>query len=171
VDRLEKRQLVETLNGEFNKANLVVVARHSGLTVAEMTNLRVKIRAAGASFKVTKNSLTRIALKDTQHAGLADLFDGPTAIAYSADPVAAAKVIVEFAKTNEKMSVLGAGLSGKILKEAEVKALATLPSLDELRSKLLGLFMAPATKVASVLGAPATKVARVLKAYAEKGNE
>ena len=170
MDRLQKKQLVETLNGEFNKCALLVVTRQKGLTVAEMTSLRVKIRQAGASFKVTKNSLTKIALKDTQHAGLSDFFEGPTAIAYSEDPVAAAKVVVEFAKTNDKLQVIAAGLSGNMLNESNVKALAALPSLDELRSQLLSIFLAPATKIARVLAAPGTQVARVLSAYAEKGN-
>ncbi|MDP3532454.1 MAG: 50S ribosomal protein L10 [Alphaproteobacteria bacterium] len=170
MDRLQKKQLVETLSGEFKKCPLLVVTRQTGLTVAEVTALRVKVRQAGAFFKVTKNSLTKIALKDTQHADLSDFFQGPTAIAFSEDPIAAAKVIVEFAKTNDKIKVVAAGLSGKMLDEASVKALAALPSLDELRSKLLGLILAPATKIVGVLNAPGTQVARVLSAYAEKGN-
>lgn len=170
MDRLQKRELVETLKGEFNRCPLVVVTRQTGLSVAEITDLRVRAKNAGASFKVAKNSLAKIALKETQHVELSDHFVGPTAIAYSQDPIAAAKAVVEFAKTNDKLKVVAAGLSGKILSESDVKALASLPSLDELRSKLLGILLAPATKVAGVLSAPGTQVARVFKAYAEKGN-
>lgn len=169
MDRLAKKQWVESMNSAFNETALVVVAKHEGLTVAEVSDLRVQVRAAGASFKVTKNKLARLALKETQHEGLTDYFDGPTAVAYSQDPVAAAKVIAKFAKGNDKISILAGGLSGQILSDKEIKALAELPSLDELRSKLLGLFLAPQTKVATLMNAPATQLARVISAYAAKG--
>lgn len=168
MDRLAKKEWVSSMNSAFNSNDLVVVAKHEGLTVAEATDLRVQIRGAGASFKVTKNRLARLALKGTPHEGLTDYFDGPTAVAYSQDPVAAAKVIAKFAKENEKLSILAGCMSGQVLSIADVKALAELPSLDELRSKLLGLFLAPQTKLASLLNAPATQLARVVSAFASK---
>lgn len=169
MDRNQKKQLVEQLHGSFAETGLVVVTHYIGLTVAEMTALRGKMSAAGASFKVTKNRLTRLALKDTAFDTLADLFKGPTAIAYSKDPVAAAKVAVEFAKTNEKLVILGGALGSKVLGVEGVKALATLPSLDELRAKILGMVQTPATRIAGVLQAPAGQLARVLKAKADQG--
>jgi len=146
----------------------VVVTHQSGLTVAESSDLRRKMTEAGASFKVTKNRLTRRALEGTRFSGIAPMFTGPTAIAYSTDPVAAAKVAVEFAKKNDKLVILGAGFGEDVLDVGDVRALAALPSLDELRGKLIGLLQAPATKVASVLQAPAGQLARVLSAYGSK---
>ncbi|TAN56186.1 MAG: 50S ribosomal protein L10 [Rhodospirillales bacterium] len=169
MDRNQKKQLVEHLHGAFAETGLVVVTHYMGLTVAEMTALRSKMRAAGASFKVTKNRLTRLALKDTAYDALADLFKGPTAIAYSKDPVAAAKIAVEYAKANEKLVILGGALGTKVLGVDGVKALATLPSLDELRAKIVGMVQTPATRVAGVLQAPAGQLARVLNAKAEQG--
>ena len=169
VDRTEKEKLVASLNHVLSDAVSVVVTRQSGLTVAESTGLRRRMREAGAGFKVTKNRLARLALKGTPFEALSPMFTGPTAIAYSRDPVAAAKVAVEFANANEKLVIVGGALGTKALDLEGVKALATLPSLDELRGKIIGLLMAPATKVATVLQAPAGQLARVLKARAEKG--
>jgi large subunit ribosomal protein L10 len=168
VDRTQKKEWVGSLHGTLEGAGLVVVTHYSGLTVAEMTALRAKMRAAGASFKVTKNRLTKLALEGTAYENIADLFTGPTAIAFSADPVAAAKVTAEFAKTNDKLKILGGSLGGERLGEDGVKALATLPSLDELRAKLIGMISTPATRIAGVLQAPAGQLARVLKAKADK---
>jgi len=147
------------------------VTHQSGLTVAESTDLRRKMLAEGANFKVTKNRLAKLALAGTPYEGLADLFEGPTAIAWSSDPVAAAKVAVGFAKDNEKLTVIG-GAMGELRLDADgIKALATLPSLDELRAKLVGMLNTPATRIAGVLQAPAGQVARVLGAYAQQGDE
>lgn len=167
MDRSGKQELVTALNARLRTAGLVVVTRQMGLTVAEVTDLRVKMRNAGASFKVTKNRLARLALEGTAYEHLNGLFTGPTAIAYSVDPVAAAKVVVAFAKNNEKLSIVGGSLPGTVLDTAGVTALATLPSLDELRGKIIGLIQAPATKVAGVLAAPAGQLARVFAAYAD----
>ena len=169
MDRTEKQNLVASLKGTFEGANLVVITRQSGLTVAESTQLRRQIREAGASFKVTKNRLARLALEGTKFAELAPMFTGPTAIAVSQDPVAAAKVVVNFAKANEKLVLVGGALDGKVLDINAVKSLAALPSLDELRAQLVGMLQTPATRIARVLNAPAGQVARVLAAYAEKG--
>jgi Ribosomal protein L10 len=168
VDRTQKKEWIGALHGTFGDAGLVVVAHYSGLTVAEMTDLRVKMRAAGASFKVTKNRLTKLALQGTAYESIADLFVGPTAVAFSKDPVAAAKVAADFAKTNDKLKILGGSLGGQTLDIDGVKALATLPSLDELRGKLIGMISTPATRIAGVLQAPAGQVARVIGAYAKK---
>lgn len=169
MDRTEKENLVASLKGLFEGANLVVITRQSGLTVAESTKLRHQMREAGASFKVTKNRLARLALEGTKFAELAPMFTGPTAVATSTDPVAAAKVAVTFAKENEKLVLVGGALDGKVLGVEDVKSLASLPSLDELRARLVGMLQTPATRIARVLNAPAGQVARVLAAYAEKG--
>ncbi len=169
MDRTQKQNLVASLKVLFEGVNLVVITRQSGLTVAESTKLRRQIREAGASFKVAKNRLARLALEGTKFAELGPMFTGPTAIAASQDPVAAAKVIVDFAKTNEKLVVVGGSLDGQALDVDAVKSLAALPSLDELRAKLVGMLQTPATRVARVLNAPAGQVARVIAAYAEKG--
>lgn len=150
---------------------MVVVTHYSGLTVSEMGDLRDRMRETGAKFRVTKNRLTRLALKDTKFEALSDMFIGPTAIAYSDDPVAAAKASVEFAKENDKLIVLGGALGEEMLDASGVKALASLPSLDELRGKLVGLLVSPATKVAQVLQAPGGQVARVIGAYSAQGEE
>ncbi len=168
VDRNQKTELVATLHERFTDAGLVVVAHNQGLTVAEITDLRTKVRKAGASFKVTKNRLTRLALAGTKFEPISSLFTGPTTISYSADPVAAAKVMVDFAKSNDKLVILGAGLGSNVLNAEGVKALATLPSLDELRGKILGMLQTPATRIAGVLQAPGGNIARVLSAYAKK---
>jgi large subunit ribosomal protein L10 len=169
VDRSQKEQLVASLKQVFEETTLVVVTHQVGLSVAEMTDLRRRMRDAGASYKVTKNRLARLALEGTKCNGIADLFKGPTAIAYSSDPVAAAKVAVGFAKSNEKLLVLGGVMGHQTLDSDAVKALAELPSLDELRASLVGLLGTPATRVAQVLQAPAGQVARVINAYAQQG--
>jgi large subunit ribosomal protein L10 len=169
VDRAQKKQLVDTLHAALSDSACVVITHQSGLTVAEVTGLRRQMRDAGASFKVTKNRLARLALQGTQFEPLSPMFTGPTAIAFSRDPVAAAKVVVEFANRNEKLTIVGGALGSQTLNPEGVKALATLPSLDELRARLVGLLQTPATRVASVLQAPGSQLARVLSAYAKKG--
>ena len=168
MDRSQKADAVAQLNAVFNEAGVVVVTRNLGLTVAQSTDLRLKMRDVGASYKVAKNRLAKIALKDTAYEGMGDMLTGPTAIGYSTDPVAAAKAAVDFAKTNDKLEIVGGAMGGQVLDEAGIKALAALPSLDELRAKLVGLVNAPATKVVQVVNAPAAKLARVFGAYAAK---
>lgn len=168
MDRARKEAVVAELNGSFADATLVVVTQQSGMTVAESTDLRRRMREAGAGYKVTKNRLAKLALAGTPYEQIDDLFEGPTAIAFSSDPVAAARVAVDFAKTNEKLVVVGGAMGATKLDEAGVKALASLPSLDELRGKLVGLLNTPATRVAGVLQAPAGQLARVVGAYANK---
>jgi len=165
VNRTEKEELVAEMREVFANSSTVVVSHYSGLTVAQMEELRGKMREAGAGFKVTKNRLTRLALADSKFEGLSDLMTGPTAIAYSEDPVAAAKATMEFAKKNEKLIVLGGSMDENLLDQAGVKALASMPSLDELRGKLVGLLQAPAQKLAAVTQAPAGQLARVFGAY------
>ncbi|MFP3944833.1 MAG: 50S ribosomal protein L10 [Alphaproteobacteria bacterium] len=168
MNRAEKASLVDTLRGVFTSANVVVVTHYSGLSVAEMTALRAQMAEAGASFKVTKNRLAKIALEGTEKQVLTDYFTGPTAIAVSDDPVAAPKVAVEFARKNGKLVILG-GLMEETLLDAEgVKALAALPSLDELRARIAGMVNEPARRVAGVLQAPAGQLARVFGAYGAK---
>ena len=166
MERAQKVEIVASLHEIFANAGLVVVAHQKGLTVAEAVALRRKMGEAGATYRVIKNRLARLALEDTPYSGLSDLFTGPTAIAFSDDPVAAAKVVVDYAKGNEKLIVIGGGLGEDTLDADRVKALASLPSLDELRGKIVGLVCAPATKVAAVLQAPGGQLARVLGAYA-----
>jgi len=168
VDRADKKELVATLNAVFKGANVVVVAHYSGLTVVQMQTLRRQMKQAGASVKVSKNRLAKIALEGTDVASIGSLLKGPTVIATSNDPVAAPKVAVDFAKANEKFVILGGSMGKTVLNVDSVKALAALPSLDELRGKLVGLLMAPATKIAQLTTAPAAKVARVVQAYASK---
>lgn len=168
MNRTEKSQLIDTLHATFDGAASVVIAHQVGLTVVESSALRGKMRENGASFKVTKNRIAKLALKDTAYEGLADHFTGPTAIGTSSDPVAAAKTLVEFAKGNNKLTIVGGAIGGQMLDKAGVEALATLPSLDELRAKMVGLIQAPATKVARVVQAPAAQLARVVKAKSEQ---
>jgi len=168
VDRAEKSQLIDTLATVFQDTGVIVVAHYSGLTVAQMTALRGKMREAGGGVRVAKNRLVKLALKGTDAESISDLFEGPTVVAFSKDPVAAAKVAVDFAKVNEKLVIRGGVMGATALDADGIKALATLPSLDELRGKLVGLISSPATKVARVLNAPASQLARVLSAYAEK---
>jgi len=168
VNRNEKAELIETLQSTLSEATAVVVTHQTGLTVAESSDLRGRMREAGAGFKVTKNRLTKIALQGTKYEDITDLFTGPTAMGTSADPVSAAKTLVAFAKENDKLTIVGGSLDGKMLDKAGVEALATLPSLDELRATLVGLLNAPATKVARVAQAPAAKLARVIQARADQ---
>ncbi|HEX7874925.1 MAG TPA: 50S ribosomal protein L10 [Sphingobium sp.] len=168
MDRNEKAGLVSALNASLGEVGVVVVTRNLGMTVAQSTDLRQKMRAAGASYKVTKNRLTKIAIEGTDYVGIADYLTGPVGLATSADPVTAAKIAVEFAKTNDKLEIVGGGMGTQVLDADGIKALAALPSLDELRGKLVGLLVAPATKLATVTQAPAAKLARVFNAYAEK---
>jgi large subunit ribosomal protein L10 len=167
VDRAQKQQLVESLQQDLADVACVVVTHQSGLSVAEVTQLRQQIRGAGASFRVTKNRLAKRALAGTAFEPLLSFFTGPTAIAFSRDPVAAAKVVVEYANRNDKLTIIGGGLAGQQIDAAGIKELARLPSLDELRGRLIGLIQAPATGLARVLQAPAGQVARVFAAYAE----
>ena len=168
VDRAEKREAVSTLNSVFSDAEVVVVAHYKGLTVSEMTDLRVKSKEIGATLKVAKNRLAKLALQGTDVEHISDLFQGPTVIAYSEDPVAAPKVVSDYAKQNDKLVILGGALGATNLDVDGVKALADLPSLDELRARLVGMISTPATRIAQVVNAPAGQVARVLSAYAEK---
>ena len=164
MDRAEKESMVASLHQTFEDVSIVVVTHYSGLTVAEMGELRDQMREAGTVFKVTKNRLTRRALEGTKYQSLEEMFTGPTAIAYSEDPVAAAKAAVNFSKTNNKLIVLGGALGDEQLDVNAVKSLASLPSLEELRAKIAGMISTPATRIAVVLQAPAGQVARVLGA-------
>lgn len=157
MNREEKAQLLSELNELFSGAEIVVVSHYKGLTVEEVSELRNNIRKAGAGFRVTKNRITRLALKGTKFENLADLFKGPTAIAFANDPVSACKACVEFAKTNEKLIVVGGAMGTGVLSVAEINKLATIPSMDELRAKIIGL-----------LQAPGSQLARVTKVYSEK---
>ena len=168
MDRAAKKHAVEELNGLFKTTGVAVVAHYSGLTVVQMQNLRSQMKQAGASVKVSKNRLAKIALDGTDIVGIGSLLKGPTVIATSDDPVAAPKVAVDFAKANEKFVILGGSMGQTVLNVDSVKALASLPSLDELRAKILGLLVAPATKIAQLSTAPAAKLARVVQAYASK---
>ncbi len=171
MDREGKREFVAGLAQVFAETSMVVVTRNQGLTVAEVTDLRRRMRAAGAEFKVTKNRLTALALDGSAFDGIKPLLKGTTALAWSKDPVAVAKTVVDYAKTNEKLELVGGALGARTLDAAGVKALAELPSLDQLRGKILGLLQAPATKIAGVLQAPAGQLARVFGAYAKTGEE
>jgi large subunit ribosomal protein L10 len=168
VNRDAKARQIDALSRTLAATTLVVVTRQSGLTVSEVGDLRRKMRAASAGYKVMKNRLARIALKGTKFEACAPLFVGPTAVAVSLDPVAAAKVAVAYARENEKLKVVGGSLGGQLLDARGIEALATLPSLDALRARLLGLLMTPATRIAQVLQAPGGQIARVLKAKAKK---
>ena len=168
MERAEKTVAVAALNQVFKGAGTVVVAQYTGMTVADMTSLRGKMRAAGGGVKVAKNRLVKLALQGTDVAHISDLFKGPTVIAYSSDPVAAAKVSVDFAKSNEKLVILGGAFGQTNLNPDGVKALASMPSLDELRAKLVGMIVTPATRIAQIVAAPAAQVARVVGAYARK---
>jgi large subunit ribosomal protein L10 len=169
VERAAKKQAIEDLNGVFKGTSVAIVAHYSGLTVAQMQKLRTQMKQAGASVKVSKNRLAKIALEGTDIVAIGPLLKGPTVIATSKDPVAAPKVAVEFAKTNEQFVILGGSMGKTVLNVDSVKALASLPSLDELRAKLIGLLVAPATKIAQLTTAPAAKLARVVQAHASKG--
>jgi len=167
VDRSRKEELVAELHRKLEETTLLVVTHQNGLTVREVTDLRRNMRAEGASFHVTKNRLAKIALKGTKFEPLNDAFSGPTAVAVSADPVAAAKVACDFAKNNDKLTIVAGALDDKLLDVEGVQALAKLPSLDELRGQIVGLLQAPAGKIVGVLSAPAGQLARVFGAYGE----
>ena len=168
MDRTEKRAFVASLAAVFAETSMVVVTQNNGLNVADVTNLRRRMRDAGATYKVAKNRLALLALDGTRFDGIAPMLKGPIALAWARDPVAVAKVAVEFARTNEKFVVLGGALGSQMLDASGVKALSELPSLDALRANLLGLIAAPATRIASILQAPGGQIARVLAAYARK---
>ena len=168
MDRTEKREFVASLATVFAETSMVVVTRNDGLTVAEVTDLRRKMRAEGVTFKVAKNRLANLALDGTRFDGIKPMLKGPTALAWSKDPVAAAKVAVEFAKTNEKFVVIGGALGTQALDASGIKALAELPSLETLRARLVGMIQTPATRIAGVIQAPAGNLARVFGAYARK---
>ena len=168
MERAEKREFVTELSEVFKASGSVVVAHYAGVTVAQMNDFRSKMRAAGGTVKVAKNRLAKIALQGTEAEGMSDLFKGQTLIAYSNDPITAPKVVVDFAKTNDKLVVIGGSMGTTTLNAEGVKSLATLPSLDELRAKLLGMIQTPATRIAGVVQAPAAQLARVFAAYAKK---
>jgi large subunit ribosomal protein L10 len=168
VDRAEKRELVTNLNDAFKGAGSVVVAHYAGITVAQMNDLRSRMRAAGGTVKVAKNRLAKIALQGTESETMIDLFKGQTLIAYSEDPVAAPKVASDFAKGNDRLVILGGAMGPTALDAEGVKALATMPSLDELRARIVGMIQTPATRIAAVVQAPAGQLARVFGAYARK---
>jgi large subunit ribosomal protein L10 len=168
MDRAQKAEAVAELKQTFSEVGVVVVTRNLGLTVAQSTQLRTKMREAGATYKVSKNKLAKIALDGTDYLSLGDMLTGPVGLASSIDPVAAAKVVVDFAKTNDKLEIVGGAMGATALNVDGVKALATLPSLDELRGKIVGLLQAPASKLASLTQAPAAQLARVFGAYASK---
>jgi large subunit ribosomal protein L10 len=168
LERAEKRDVVTALHDVIAKTGVVVVAHYAGLTVAQMTRLRSDMRSAGGQVKVAKNRLVKLALEGTDAKGIADLLKGPTCLAYSADPIAAPKVAVKFAKANEKFVILGGAMGATVLDAKGVNSLADLPSLDELRGKLIGLIQAPASKIARILNEPGAQLARVFAAYGSK---
>ena len=169
MDRAAKRELVTSLHDVFKDTGVVVVAHNTGLVAAQSAELRKRVKEAGGSVKVAKNNLVKLALKDTKAEGVTDLLKGPTILAYSKDPIAAARVAVKYAKENDKLVILGGAMGASILDANAVKALAELPSLDELRAKLIGLLNAPATKIARTVGEPGAKLARVIQAKASAG--
>ena len=169
MERADKRDVVAALHDAFAKTGVVVVAHYAGLSVAAMTRLRRDMRSAGGQVKVAKNRLVKLALEGTDAKGIADLLRGPTCIAYSADPIAAPKVAVKFAKANDKFVILGGTMGLTLLDPQGVGALADLPSLDELRAKLIGLVQAPASKIARTLNEPGAQLARVFAAYGKTG--
>ena len=168
MDRAKKQELITTMNGVFQDTGVLVVAHYAGMTVAQMTDLRSRMRAAGGQIKVAKNRLVKLALQDTPASGIIDLFVGPTCMAYSKDPIAAAKVAVAYAKTNDKLVILGGVMGTTKLDVNGVKALAELPSLDELRARIVGVINAPASKLVRTINEPGAALARVLQAYADK---
>lgn len=168
MERAEKHEFVTAFNAELGSAGVVVVAHYAGLSVSQMTALRASVREAGGSVKVAKNRLVKLALQGTDLEHISDLFQGPTVLVYSDDPVAAPKAAVDFAKANEKFAILGGALGTTNLNPDGVKSLATMPSLDELRAKLVGMIQTPASRIAQVVNAPAGQLARVFGAYARK---
>ena len=170
MSKAKKEQEIQDVKSHFEGSGVVVVTHYSGLNVSQMQDLRNRLREEGARFKVTKNTLARLALKGTEYENIADMFEGPTGIAVSDDPVSAAKVANDFAKDNERLVILGGAMGNVRLDAAGVESLAKLPSLDELRSKIVGLLQAPATKVARVLQAPAQQMVGVTQAYGQSEN-
>lgn len=168
MDRAQKAALVAELKQEFEATEVVVITKNLGMTVAQSTQLRIRMRDAGAQYKVAKNRLALIALEGTRYAPIGDMLKGPTALATSSDPVAAAKAVVDFAKTNDKIEIVGGAMGDTVLDVNGVKALAELPSLDELRATIIGLIQAPATKIARTVSEPGAMLARVFGAYAAK---
>jgi len=168
MDRNEKTEVVSALHASLKEMGVVVVTRNLGMSVAQSTQLRQKMRDAGATYKVTKNRLAKIAIVDTDYAGLDELLVGPVGLATSSDPVAAAKVAIEFAKTNDKLEIVGGAMGTTLLNAEGVKALASMPSLDQMRATLIGLIQAPAQKLAVITQEPAAQLARVFSAYATK---
>ena len=171
MERAEKRELVTSLQAAFADAGSIVVARNAGLTVADLETLRKQMKQAGGTVKVAKNRLAKLALKDTSNADMSALFTGPTVVAFAKDPMTAPKVASAFAEKNQKFEVLGGAMGATGLDPAKVKALATMPSLDQLRATIAGMLKQPGTRIASILQAPGGAVARVISAHAEKGNE
>ena len=167
MKRSEKKELVQKLKEELDSSSSVIVAHYSGLTVDESDQLRSEMRDNGAKFKVTKNRLTKLALEQTQFKNLADLFTGPTAIAYSEDPVAPAKVAVSFDKKLENFKIIGGGYDGEKINLKKINFLASLPSMDELRGKILGLISSPAQKITSIVKEPSGQIARLIGAHSE----
>ena len=163
-----RSEIVDSLRGVFSDAGVIVVTHYQGLSVAEVTELRRGMRAAGARFRVTKNRLAKIALADTPYSPLAELFTGPTAIAFSQDPIAAPRAAVDYAKRNEKLAIIGGALGSNLLSAEQVRALADLPSIDQLRAKLVGLLVSPAARLVGLLQAPGAQLARVLAAHADQ---
>jgi len=168
VDRAEKKELVASLHDVFKDTGVIVVAHYAGMTVAQMTEFRKRIREAGGKVKVAKNRLAMIALKETDAEPIAELFKGPTCVAYSKDPIAAARIAVKYSRENDKLVILGGAMGKTVLDAMSVKALADLPSLDELRAKLLGLIMAPAGKLVRTINEPAAQLVRVMQARVDK---
>jgi large subunit ribosomal protein L10 len=168
LDRTQKAEAVDQLHDAFKATSFVVVSQYSGLTVAEITDLRRKMMTVGANFRVAKNRLVKIALKGTAFEGLDSLFTGPTGITFSSDPVSAAKVAADFAKANEKFILVGGGMGSQVLNAKAIETLAKLPSIDVLRAGFLGLLQTPATRIASITQAPASQLARVIQAHADK---
>ena len=170
MDRAGKKELIDTLHASLKDTGTIVVAHYAGMTVAHMTEFRKRVKEAGGSVKVTKNRLAKLALKDTDASGIIDLFKGPTVVAYSKDPVTAARISVKYAKDNDKLVILGGTMGKNVLDPQGVKALAELPSLDELRARLIGLLNAPATKIARTVMEPGAQLARVIQAMASKSD-
>lgn len=170
MERGQKKVLVQEITEKLNASDVVIVVHYQGMTVAEVTDLRKKIRSLGAGFKVTKNNMAKIAVQDSKFANtnVKELFSGPTAISYSKDPVAAAKAVVQYSKDNEKLVILGGAYGEQALDVSGIKSLAELPSLDELRARIIGMIKTPATRIASIVQAPGGQVARVLSAYSKK---
>jgi large subunit ribosomal protein L10 len=171
MDRSQKAESVASLNAVFAEAGVVVVTRNLGMSVAQSTDLRTRMRDAGAAYKVAKNRLARLAVDQTKYTGIDEMLTGPVGLATSVDPIAAAKVVVDFAKTTDKFEIVGGSMGTQVLTPEGIKALATMPSLNELRARVIGLVQAPATKLAQLTTAPAAKLARVFAAYADTASD